>query len=72
MILIFQRFFKLKFIKKTRVIKIMITIPLTPETKQQLSIKPQRRLLGALGWKNLQKMTISKNMKIVGNFSKKC
>ena len=34
-------------ISKTRVNKIMITIPLSLETKQQLSIKPRRRLFGS-------------------------
>ena len=47
MIIIFRKF-ELKFIKeipKTGAIKILITIPLTLETMQQLIIKPWRRSL---------------------------
>ena len=62
MIISFQKNFQIKIYQKiseTRVIKKMITIPLTLATKQQFSIKPRRRLLGSRGWKNLKKMTIS-------------
>ena len=70
MITIFRQIKFYQKIAKTRVVKILITIPLTPEIMQQLTIKPARRSL-AQGSRKNQKFKNIQIFKIADDFSLK-